>query len=105
MENNWCKTFTISGYEFDMSLNGTKILLAEGKYPDNWNWEIDVSPKGISLGVMKTITLAFELEKEDIFLIQFEGRQGDWTEDNKNYPYESLELSYDHGKWSLNFWE
>jgi len=103
MENiekqTWCKTFTLFDYSFEMLLNGTTIKLLEGKYIDNWTWEAFVTPNGFSLEVTKSIELSFEFKKDDHFVFTFQGRNGDWTDENN--PDESIELTFNLGKWSI----
>jgi len=107
MENiekqTWCKTFTILDYSFEMLLNGTTIKLIEGKYIDNWTWEAIVTPNKFSLEVMKSIELTFEFKKDDHFVFCFQGRQGDWTDNN--HENEAIELTFNLGQWSIDFTE
>lgn len=95
---------------FKIWLNNSEIQISEGKYPDNWIWEIYIHENQISIGVGKTVDFSLTLAKNARFSIEFRGKQGSWTEyesygekDKKKIenPIEYYEFGFKEGNWFI----
>ena len=90
---------------FSINCNGIKMTIREGKYPEDWIWDVcfgtDASKEEgtLSIEVMKTVEIHYSLSKTDKFTISFEGREGDAFSNNKS---ESNAYTFE---WSNKNWK
>ena len=95
-------TFCCIVPRFQIFINGSKIEITEGKYPDNWIWEINFEPSELSISVMKTVYFKLTPGTKSDIVVKFEGYHCEWGEyrNYRGHP-ELLEFGYKDGKWSI----